>query len=217
VKNRFQNLPFKFNSHRYTPDPAASAEAEELEYISAYMSLLKVLRGAAQLCIAGGNRRRAENLARFAARAPCPSLLLMHLPGRAAAADPRAASVELAAASPKLWRGVQSAWLQVKDMLSDAAPGGTGDDDGAGGPLGAFFMDTAGDVDRAADLAAQLSLGTAGAGLGDGGELSKEEEEDLIDMLRRNKSWLGGMDDDDDDGDVLDNLSDEEENLPVEA
>ena len=203
------------------PDPAGSAEAEEMEYIAAYMSLLKVLRGAAALCVAGGNRRRAENVARFAARAPCPSLLLMHLPTRAAAADPKAASVELAAASSKLWSGALRAWAQVKDMLSDAAPGGGGgdDDDAAGGVLGGFFVDTTGDVDHAEDLAGQLSLHAAGSGLGEGEELSKEEEEDLIDMLRRNKSFLGGMgdSDDDDDDDVLDNLSDEEENLPAEA
>jgi len=202
-----------------SPDPAATAEAEEMEYIAAYMALLKVLRGAAALCVAGGNRRRAENLARFAARAPCPALLLMHLPGRAAAADPRAASVELAAASAQLWAGALRAWAQVREMLSDVAPGRGDADDDAGGPLGSFFMDTTGDVDvdRAADLAKHLSLGTAGAGLGEDGELSKEEEEDLIDMLRRNKSWLGGAGDDDDHGDVLDNLSDEEGNLPEEA
>jgi hypothetical protein len=72
---------------------AASAEAEEMEYIGAYIALLKVIRGAAALSVASGNRRYAEDLARFAARAPCPPLLLMHLPPRAAAADPRAASV----------------------------------------------------------------------------------------------------------------------------
>lgn len=204
-----------------TPGPGSTAEAEEMEHVAAYMSLLRVLRGAAALCVAGGNRRRAEDLARFAARAPCPSLLLMHLPAAAAAADPRAASVELAAASSTLWAGALRAWGHVKDMLSDAAPGDGGDDGDGRGGLGGFFVDTAGDaVDRAADLAEQLSLGTAGAGLGEGGDLSKEEEEDLIAMLRRNRSWLGGLDDDDeveDENDILDNLSDEGANLPAEA
>ena len=202
---------FNEDSDDEATEAAEKAEAEELVYISAYMSLMKVIRGAAALCIAKANRRRAENLARFAARVPCPAILLMHLPGRAAAADPRAASVELAAASPKLWAQAWRAWGQVKDMLSDAAAGGDGDDTGA---PGGFFVDTAGvDVDGAMDLAARLSSAAAGEGLGEGGELSKEEEEDLIEMLRRNKALLGV----DEDEDVLDNLSDEEEHLPTAA
>ena len=65
-----------------------------------------------------------------------------------------------------------------------------------------------GEVRRAVDLADVLAKEAEGQNLaGDG--LTAEEEEELVEMLRKNRSYLGG--DGDSDDDVLDHLSDEEE------
>ena len=187
---------------------AAAADGAELRYVGGYVDFLKVLRGASALRVAGGDRRGAEDLARFAARAACPSLLLIHLGSAAMSADPRAASVELAAAPPESWAAAIRAWGEAREMLSAAAPGGgEGDEDGGG-----FFLDVApggeGEVRRAVDLADVLAKEAEGQNLaGDG--LTAEEEEELVEMLRKNRSYLGG--DGDSDDDVLDHLSDEEE------
>jgi len=189
---------------------ASAADGAELRYVGGYVDFLKVLRGASALRVAGGDRRGAEDLARFAARAACPSLLLIHLGSAAMSADPRAASVELAAAPPESWAAAIRAWGEAREMLSAAAPGGPGgegDEDGGG-----FFLDVApggeGEVRRAVDLADVLAKEAEGQHLaGDG--LTAEEEEELVEMLRKNRSYLGG--DGDSDDDVLDHLSDEEE------
>ena len=187
---------------------AAAADGAEPRYVGGYVDFLKVLRGASALRVAGGDRRGAEDLARFAARAACPSLLLIHLGSAAMSADPRAASVELAAAPPESWAAAIRAWGEAREMLSAAAPGGgEGDEDGGG-----FFLDVApggeGEVRRAVDLADVLAKEAEGQNLaGDG--LTAEEEEELVEMLRKNRSYLGG--DGDSDDDVLDHLSDEEE------
>ena len=189
-------------------EAAAAADGAELRYVGGYVDFLKVLRGASALRVAGGDRRGAEDLARFAARAACPSLLLIHLGSAAMSADPRAASVELAAAPPDTGAAAIRAWGEAREMLSAAAPGGgEGDEDGGG-----FFLDVApggeGEVRRAVDLADVLAKEAEGQNLaGDG--LTAEEEEELVEMLRKNRSYLGGGGDSDDD--VLDHLSDEEE------
>ena len=188
---------------------AAAADGAELRYVAAYVDFLKVLRGASALRVAGGDRRGAEDLARFAARAACPSLLLIHLGSAAMSADPRAASVELAAAPPDAWAAAIRAWGEAREMLSAAAPGGGEEDDEDGG---GFFLDVApggeAEVRRAVDLADMLAKETEGQDLA-GDALTAEEEEELVEMLRKNRSYLGGGGDSDDD--VLDHLSDEEE------
>jgi len=113
------------------------------------------------------------------------------------------------------------AWAATREVLSDViggvrlggGGGGGGDGDGDGG----FFFDTDGAPKPGADpstLAAMLARTEPGSKRADGSKMSAEEEEELVEMLRKNRAFLGGEDADDG---VLDNLSDEDEQLPVEA
>ena len=61
-------------------DDDVDDDAEELEHVDAYVALLKVIRAAALIARVGGDVRKAEDLARFAGRAPCPTTLSMQLP-----------------------------------------------------------------------------------------------------------------------------------------
>ena len=80
-------------------DDDVDDDAEELEHVDAYVALLKVIRAAALIARVGGDVRKAEDLARFAGRAPCPTTLSMQLPaGKVNVSDARASSVELCAA-----------------------------------------------------------------------------------------------------------------------
>ena len=186
---------------------ASAADGAELRYVGGYVDFLKVLRGASALRVAGGDRRGAEDLARFAARAACPSLLLIHLGSAAMSADPRAAWSCGGAAG--VVGGGDCAWGErARDAERRRArgPGGEGDEDGGG-----FFLDVAPggrgrcDAPWIADVLAKEAEGQHLAGDG----LTAEEEEELVEMLRKNRSYLGG--DGDSDDDVLDHLSDEEE------
>ena len=109
------------------------------------------------------------------------------------------------------------AWAATREVLSDVIVGvrlgGDGDGDGDGG----FFFDVDGAAKPGADpatLAAMLARTEPGSKRADGSKMSAEEEEELVEMLRKNRAFLGGEDADDG---VLDNLSDEDEQLPVEA
>jgi hypothetical protein len=204
-------------------DDDAAAEdddfvAAEIRHLDAYVALIALIRDAARLASARGDRRRAEDYARFAARAKCPAPLLMMLPADLAASDARAASVELAAAEEARWREALRAHEETRRTLAPeegrrGEGGGDEDEDGNGG-LGGFFLDvTPGDeraeVERAAALAEALGASDAGAGL-DGDALDAEEEADLAAMLARNRVALGiggGG------GDVLAGLEREEETL----
>ena len=115
---------------------AAAADGAELRYVGGYVDFLKVLRGASALRVAGGDAACAEDLARHATRRGrrVLRLLLIHLGSAAMSADPRAASVELAAAPPESWAAAIRAWGEAREMLSAGAPGGgeEGDEDGGG-------------------------------------------------------------------------------------
>ena len=138
---------------------------EERAYLEAYYAFLKVIRACCRLCVAGGDRRAAEDHARFAGRvAAAPSILLAHMPAAAVAtACARAASVELAACGSAAWREV----VRAKDAALAEIAGGDvfdADDDDA---ADAFFVDR-GDEDlgggdggaaRAAALAETLAEG----------------------------------------------------------
>ena len=109
------------------------------------------------------------------------------------------------------------AWAATREVLSDVIGGvrlgGDGDGDGDGG----FFFDVDGAAKPGADpatLAAMLARTEPGSKRPGGAKMSAEEEEELVEMLRKNRAFLGGEDADDG---VLDNLSDEDEQLPVEA
>ena len=75
-------------------------DEDEMRHLDHYIAFLRVVRGAAALKKAGGDLRGAEDLCRFAGRAPAPSLMLMNLPndGSVQVSEARATSVELAAA-----------------------------------------------------------------------------------------------------------------------
>jgi len=186
--------------------PSGSPERDEREYVVAYFDFLKVVRALAARCVAGGDRRRAENVARFAARAACPPSLLAHLPDRARAADARAASVELAACGGALWREAVRA---RNETLATLGEGDRAEDEGKEGffldaaPAGGGGDDDAEETERATTLAETLADGVAGAGL-QGDALTEAEEEDLAAMLQSHRASLAERED------PLENLSDEE-------
>ena len=110
------------------------------------------------------------------------------------------------------------AWAATREVLSDVIGGvrlgGDSDGDGDGG----FFFDVDGAAKPGADpatLAAMLARTEPGSKRADGSKMSAEEEEELVEMLRKNPRVSGRR------GrrrrGVLDNLSDEDEQLPVEA
>jgi hypothetical protein len=175
------------------------SQAERL-FISSYFDFLKIVRAAAALTAASGDRRGAENLARFAARVPCPPPLLVHLPTKITGVDPRAASGERAAGGANTGRVKIAAQKQTRAKLGD------GDVESPGG----FFLDAApgGDLemDRATDLAETLGDDQVEGGGLQGDALTTEEEEDLAAML---KSHAAGLEQDDDDD--AKNLADEQE------
>ena len=112
-------------------DREARAEVElERAHLEAYFDCIKLVRACCALCVAGGDRRAAEDHARFAGRAAAvPSILLAHLPAASVAtACARAASVELAACGAAAWREV----VRAKGAAL-AALGGAGGDAGRGG------------------------------------------------------------------------------------
>ena len=197
-------------------DAKTSAEAtreaqrearEERAHLEAYFAFLKVIRACCRLCVAGGDRRAAEDHARFAGRvAAAPSSLLAHLPAAAVAtACARAASVELAACGSAAWREV----VRAKDAALAEIAGGDvfdADDDAA---ADAFFVDR-GDEDlgggdggaaRAAALAETLAEGGAGAAL-QGEALTVDEEDELAAMLRSHRAGLGEENGEDPTGDL---------------
>jgi hypothetical protein len=195
--------------------------AAEIRHLDAYVALIALIRDAARLASARGDRRRAEDYARFAARFKCPAPLLMMLPAHLAASDARAASVELAAAEEAGWREALRAHEETRRTLAPeegrrGEGGGDEGEDGDGG-LGGFFLDvTPGDeraeVERAAALAEALGASDAGAGLR-GDALDAEEEADLAAMLARNRVALGIGGGGGGEGDVLAGLEREEETL----
>ena len=71
-----------------TAEDAANAETsdsneleEERVYLQSYFDFLKIARACIRLCVARGDRRAAEDHARFAGRvAAAPSSLLAHMP-----------------------------------------------------------------------------------------------------------------------------------------
>ena len=105
-------------------DREARAEVElERAHLEAYFDCIKLVRACCALCVAGGDRRAAEDHARFAGRAAAvPSILLAHLPAASVAtACARAASVELAACGAAAWREVvraKGAALQGEDLTA---------------------------------------------------------------------------------------------------
>ena len=180
---------------------------EERAYLEAYYAFLKVIRACCRLCVAGGDRRAAEDHARFAGRvAAAPSILLAHMPAAAVAtARAHAASVELAACGSAAWREV----VRAKDAALAEIAGGDvfdADDDDA---ADAFFVDR-GDEDlgggdggaaRAAALAETLAEGGAGAAL-QGEALTVDEEDELAAMLRSHRAGLGEENGEDPTGDL---------------
>jgi hypothetical protein len=196
-----------------TSDDAANAatdDSNELEeervYLQSYFDFLKIARACIRLCVARGDRRAAEDHARFAGRvAAAPSSLLAHMPeSLVATACARAASVELAACGSAAWREVVRA--------KAAALAALGGDDDADDDADGFFVDRgAGDGDddgaaRAAALAETLAEGDAGAAL-QGDALTAEEEDELAAMLRSHRAGL----DEESGEDPMGDLEDEEE------
>ena len=171
-------------------DREARAEVElERAHLEAYFDCIKLVRACCALCVAGGDRRAAEDHARFAGRAAAvPSILLAHLPAASVAtACARAASVELAACGSAAWREV----VRAKGAAL-AALGGDADADA--GASDAFFVDRGdgggdgdGDAARAAALAETLAEGDAGAAL-QGEDLTAKEEDELAAMLRSHRA-----------------------------
>jgi hypothetical protein len=197
-----------------TSDDAANAatdDSNELEeervYLQSYFDFLKIARACIRLCVARGDRRAAEDHARFAGRvAAAPSSLLAHMPeSLVATACARAASVELAACGSAAWREVVRAKAAALAALG-------GDDDDADDAADGFFVDRgAGDGDddgaaRAAALAETLAEGDAGAAL-QGDALTAEEEDELAAMLRSHRAGL----DEESGEDPMGDLEDEEE------
>jgi hypothetical protein len=179
---------------------------EERAYLEAYYAFLKVIRACCRLCVAGGDRRAAEDHARFAGRvAAAPSSLLAHMPeSLVATACARAASVELAACGSAAWREVVRAKAAALAALG-------GDDDAADDDADGFFVDRGADGDddgaaRAAALAETLAEGDAGAAL-QGDALTAEEEDELAAMLRSHRAGL----DEESGEDPMGDLEDEEE------
>jgi len=204
--------PFAEDAEADANEAEATREAqrearEERAHLEAYFAFLKVIRACCRLCVAGGDRRAAEDHARFAGRvAAAPSSLLAHLPAAAVAtACARAASVELAACGSAAWREV----VRAKDAALAEIAGGDvfdADDDAA---ADAFFVDR-GDEDlgggdggaaRAAALAETLAEGDAGAAL-QGDDLTAEEEDELAAMLRSHRAGLGEENGEDPTGDL---------------
>ena len=196
-----------------TAEDAANAETsdsneleEERVYLQSYFDFLKIARACIRLCVARGDRRAAEDHARFAGRvAAAPSSLLAHMPeSLVATACARAASVELAACGSAAWREV----VRAKAAALAALGGDDDDDDDTDG----FFVDRgAGDGDddgaaRAAALAETLAEGDAGAAL-QGDALTAEEEDELAAMLRSHRAGL----DEESGEDPMGDLEDEEE------
>ena len=177
------------------------SQAERL-FISSYFDFLKIVRAAAALTAASGDRRGAENLARFAARVPCPPPLLVHLPTK----------IKEGNTPPCMKPLVMRLTVPVHRTSSKDASryamlgGGDGDVESPGG----FFLDAApgGDLemDRATDLAETLGDDQVEGGGLQGDALTTEEEEDLAAML---KSHAAGLEQDDDDD--AKNLADEQE------
>jgi hypothetical protein len=197
-----------------TAEDAANAETsdsneleEERVYLQSYFDFLKIARACIRLCVARGDRRAAEDHARFAGRvAAAPSSLLAHMPeSLVATACARAASVELAACGSAAWREVVRAKAAALAALG-------GDDDDADDAADGFFVDRgAGDGDddgaaRAAALAETLAEGDAGAAL-QGDALTAEEEDELAAMLRSHRAGL----DEESGEDPMGDLEDEEE------
>ena len=203
-------------------------DEDEMNHLDHYIALLRVIRGAAALRRADGDLRGAEDLCRFAARAPAPSLMLMNLPddGSVQVADARATSVELAAAGPTLWAAVRAARAAAAKLLGDVITDDPAELRALADRREAFFMDLTGadlasEAARAAHLAEKLAQQDEGAARGDAGALSVEEEEELVGLLKKNKRWLSGKgsddeDSDSDDGGILANLAAEDEELPEE-
>ena len=196
------------------PEEASSQEAQreadlERAHLEAYFDCIKIVRACGALCVAGGDRRAAEDHARFAGRAAAaPSSLLAHLPAASVAtACAHATSVELAACGAAAWREV----VRAKDAAL-AALGGDADAEDA------FFVDRGGDGDdggdgdggdgaaRAAALAETLAEGDAGAAL-QGETLTVDEEDELAAMLRSHRAGL----DEEAGEDPMGNLESEEE------
>ena len=197
-----------------TETDAANAETsvsneleEERVYLQSYFDFLKIARACIRLCVARGDRRAAEDHARFAGRvAAAPSSLLAHMPeSLVATACARAASVELAACGSAAWREV----VRAKDAALAEIAGGDvfdADDENA---ADAFFVDR-GDEDlgggdggaaRAAALAETLAEGGAGAAL-QGEALTVDEEDELAAMLRSHRAGLGEENGEDPTGDL---------------
>ena len=203
-------------------------DEDEMNHLDHYIALLRVIRGGAALRRADGDLRGAEDLCRFAARAPAPSLMLMNLPddGSVQVADARATSVELAAAGPTLWAAVGAARAAAAKLLGDVITDDPAELRALADRREAFFMnltgaDLASEAARAAHLAEKLAQQDEGAARGDAGALSMEEEEELVGLLKKNKRWLSGKDSDDEDSDsdgegILANLAAEDEELPEE-
>ena len=203
-------------------------DEDEMNHLDHYIALLRVIRGAAALRRADGNLRGAEDLCRFAARAPAPSLMLMNLPddGSVQVADARTTSVELAAAGAQLWAAVGAARAAAAKLLGDVITDDPEELRALADRREAFFMDLTGadlasEAARAAHLAEKLAEQDEGAARGDAGALSVEEEEELVGLLKKNKRWLSGKgsddeDSDSDDGGILANLAAEDEELPEE-
>ena len=203
-------------------------DEDEMNHLDHYIALLRVIRGAAALRRADGNLREAEDLCRFAARAPAPSLMLMNLPddGSVQVADARATSVELAAAGPTLWAAVKAARAAAAKLLGDVITDDPEELRALADRREAFFLDLTGadsasEAARAAHLAEKLAQQDEGAARGDAGALSVEEEEELVGLLKKNKRWLSGKGSDDEDSDsddegILANLAAEDEELPEE-
>ena len=192
-----------------TDDSNDDSLEEERVYLQSYFDFLKIARACVRLCVARGDRRTAEDYARFAGRvAAAPSSLLAHVPeSLVATACARAASVELAACGSAAWREVVRA-----KAAALAALGGDDDDDDDDADKDAFFVDRGageGDDDgasRAAALAETLAEGDAGAAL-QGDALTAEEEDELAAMLRSHRAGL----DEESGEDPMGDLEDEEE------
>lgn len=204
-------------------------DEDEMRHLDHYIAFLRVVRGAAALKKAGGDLRGAEDLCRFAGRAPAPSLMLMNLPndGSVQVSEARATSVELAAADGALWAAAMEARAASARLLGDSITENPEELKMLSERKESFFVDLTpagamSEASRAAELAEKLADREAEGGKANDGGLSKEEEEELVGLLKRNKRWLGGGGSDDEDGDddgdegILANLAAEDDQLPEE-
>mmetsp|Transcript_4110 Transcript_4110/g.11094 ORF Transcript_4110/g.11094 Transcript_4110/m.11094 type:complete len:653 (-) Transcript_4110:52-2010(-) len=204
-------------------------DEDEMRHLDHYIAFLRVVRGAAALKKAGGDLRGAEDLCRFAGRAPAPSLMLMNLPndGSVQVSEARATSVELAAADGALWAAAMEARAASARLLGDSITENPEELKMLSERKESFFVDLTpagamSEASRAAELAEKLADREAEGGKANDGGLSKEEEEELVGLLKKNKRWLGGGGSDDEDGDddgdegILANLAAEDDQLPEE-